>query len=161
KTKKTDAKIIDKPIPELFSDNKLPAWMKNYYKKTGLDLSLLTFIQTAEIFKNSENSLKNIHIDFFPISQGKYKLHIAGHKISEQFSAESQNTLEYRLFTSAGISKKSFKLNKEFESIQIEINDPINFIEVDVRGLRENNFLIKRITLVPDYQEIIKADMAH
>lgn len=161
KIKKIDAKTINKPIPELFSDKKLPHWMKNYYKKTGLDLSLLTFIQTAEIFNDSENTLKNIHIDFFPISQGKYKLHIAGHRISKQFSAEPQNTLEYRLFSSTGISKKSFKLNKEFESIQIEINDPINFIEVDVRGLREDNFFIKRMTLVPDYPEIIKADMAH
>jgi hypothetical protein len=151
-------KITDGAIPELFSNQPYPAWVRNFYRQTGIDLTLLTFINNHELYRNPDNSPDDIRLDFFPVLAGTYNIRLTGSRLFPESPTGSSARLKYRIYSADGIIEKTVSLTDPLALLSIQTTEPVSFIEITISGMRKSNLLIERITMVPDYLKIIKSN---
>jgi hypothetical protein len=156
------ASILPRPaaenIPRLFSKKKYPLWMIVFYKKTGIDLSLLSYVSTHTLFENSEGRAfkDEVTVDFTPLEQGDYRLRLEGEPMVPAHPLGTGAYLEYTYYGLTGARRERVPLDgKSSVLIPLKITDPVGFVRFAARGPRLNNFLIKRITVTPDYRRFI------
>jgi hypothetical protein len=141
-------------IPRLFSSEPWPEWVKQFYRQTGIDLALLTHLSTVRLFTNTRNTLKDISIDVFPLERGSYFIRLEGEKILPQYPLGESLFLEYTCWSIKGPVKKRVKITAgSAPRIPVEVNEPLAFVKIGIKGMRQNNYLIKRVSLVPDYRK--------
>ena len=144
-------------IPPLFSRGKHPIWFRKFYKKTGIDLSLLTFINTQTIHKNPSLSITDIEPSIFPLEKGHYIITITGSKIMENFPLTQNIHAKLLLQSNMNtIETKSFFLTEKdtFSPFKIlfQTKNQVTFARLQITGLSQNNYIIRQITLQPDYK---------
>ncbi len=150
-------KKVKEDIPPLFSSKNYPSWVRKFYKKTGIDLSLLTFINTHIIYKNPSLSITDIEPSIFPLEKGYYMITITGSKILENLPL-TQNIQVKLLFQSNmnTIETKSFLLTEKdtFSPFKIlfQTKNQVTFARLHITGLSQNNYIIREVTLQPDYK---------
>ena len=151
-----------KEIPRLFSNERIPPWMKSVYKKTGVDLALLNFLSNHILYKNSHKIARDISIDYIPLERGHYFLRLYGEKIVDSYPVGSTAFLEYTLFSSKGMRKQHVGLKGQLLSaISLEVKERIGFVKIDIKGLRKNNYSLKRVAVVPDYRQFFLGNPEH
>ncbi|MCK4836949.1 MAG: glycosyltransferase family 39 protein [Candidatus Aminicenantes bacterium] len=150
----------DEKIPPLFSRGLYPRWFRDFYQKTDIDLSLLAFINRVELFHNQNESLQDIKIDYFPLQPGFYTLTINGSGILDIPHGNTYGFLEYNLFSSRGNEEQHTVLNGENTTIKLDIKKTIHFMGIELKGLRQNNFLVRQITIQPDYLGFIESKIS-
>lgn len=150
--------ITDQAIPGLFSDQPYPGWVRKYYRQTGIDLTLLAFINEQELFRNPGNSPDDIHLDYYPVSAGIHTLQLTGSRIISESPVISGASLKYRIYSSQGIIEKRVSLTDPLPVLSIQTTEPVSFIEITVSGMRNSNLLIERISMVPDYRRFFESE---
>jgi len=144
-------------IPDLFSQGKYPFGIRHFFRKTGIDLTLLNYLNTHSFFFNKKNSVGDIKSDYYPLLKGHYVISLFGQKIFTDAPLGKNATLTYEIHSTRGKEVQNILLlNKNTQSTKIEIDEPVVFIRVYCSGLRENNFYISEILLRPDYPQYIK-----
>ncbi len=147
-------------IPQLFSDEPVPPPVKSLYTETGVDLSLLAFLNNHHLYKNSHNTVNDISIDFIPLERGQYILRLEGGKVISASPPGATAVVECTFYSGKGIRKKEVVLvGESFPDIPIDSNAPLSFVKIDVKGLRENNYFINRVTITPDYRYFITTQL--
>jgi hypothetical protein len=143
-------------IPQLFSNEPVPPPVKFFYTETGVDLSLLAFLNNHHLYKNSQKTVNDISIDFIPLEGGQYILRLEGGKIIPASAPGTTAVVECTFYSGKGIHKKEVKLAGEsFPAIPLDSDAPLSFVKIEVKGLRENNYFINRVTITPDYRYFI------
>jgi hypothetical protein len=148
---------LDGQIPRLFRDKVYPDWVVSFYRETGIDLSLLTFIRTHHLYTNPCQDMEDISVDFFPLEKGYYFIRLEAEKIVEAYPFGSTAFLEYETRGSSGGHSVRVNLEGQFPApIPIEVTEALVFTRINIKELRLNNYFIKRVTLVPDFRESLK-----
>ncbi len=147
---------FQEPIPPLFDSRPYPLWIKRFYQKTGLDLTLLQHLNRFFIYINKMNSLDDVNGDFFPLQQGYYYLKILGRPIYNNQPPGSAH-LQLTINNKKSSSKRVYAISGEFPVvIPLEIKEKLAFIKVDLLSLAKNNLLVKEVILTADYRKYIE-----
>lgn len=146
---------LKEDIPPLFYKGNHPIWFKKFYKKTGIDLSLLTFINTQTLYRNPSPHLTDIDPAIFPLRNSHYTLVITGSKITENLPLTQNIQVKLHLQSTILETKTFFLTEEEAHSpfkIHFLTKDPVTFARLQITGLSQNNYIIRKITLQPDYK---------
>ncbi len=143
-------------IPFLFSNAPYPGWVKEFYEKTGIDLPLLDFTGTHTLYDNPEKSIEDIAIPYFPLEKGPYILRVYGGKLVEGLEiSESKAALQLKVFGASGDGRIDIPLTAPPPgAFPIRIAEPTVFVDIRAKGLRQNNYLVNKITITPDYRQL-------
>lgn len=147
---------IREPIPPLFSQNDPPPWQKDFYGKTGIDLSLLSFINTVELYRNTGQTPGDVKIDCVPLEPGIYTLSVTGESIMDAPPGSKTQRLTCRLYSIRGVEKIQSVLKYGTTDISLEIRGTPHFLQLTVKDMVPNNYLLREITVRPDYLGWIK-----
>jgi len=148
---------LKEDIPPLFSRGKYPIWFRKFYKKTGIDLSLLTFINTQTIYKNPSFSTTDMVPSIFPLEKGHYIITITGSKIMENLPLTRNIQVKLLLQSNMNITEtKTFLLTEKDTffpfKISFQTKNQITFARLEITGLSQNNYIIQEVTLQPDFK---------
>ncbi len=148
-------------VTPLFGNDPVPAWLKTFYKRTGIDLMLLSYMNSLNIFDNKENSIDNLSTEYIPVSFGVYRIHIQSEKIVKDFP--SGENCELKIMLISGNVKNELSLNiKDGSSVlEFSMKQKKGFYKISCKGAGKSNLLIKKITAVPAYdryEELPAAD---
>jgi 4-amino-4-deoxy-L-arabinose transferase-like glycosyltransferase len=149
-------------IPPVFSNKPFPLWMIIFYKTTGIDLALLSHVGTHRLFVNTEKTITDVSIGYAALETGDYFLRVEGEKIVETQPPGSTVFLEYTYYGITGAFKNQALLTPLtgpdgllFAAIPIEVKDGVGFVKFDIKGLRQNNLLVRQVNITPDYQTFV------
>ncbi len=148
KIQEVSLSLSEKPyIPELFSNKPTPDWIKNYYSKFGVDLTLLKFVGTGylKLYKEKQESI--LKTDFFPLVCGTYRLFINWENIDQE-----SLILEIVLYTSKGKNTSNLKLLRENNnSILLKTNIKTGFFKLFIKPTSDNyDIKLNWISIAPD-----------
>jgi hypothetical protein len=144
-------------IPELFSEEPCPGWVREFYRRTGIDLTLLTFVNSLNLYVNPEHIADDIHLDFIPVSAGTHTIQLTGNRLFPGSPVGSGAILLCRIHSTKGIREIKYPLTPPFPSLSIQTTEPVSFMDITVSGIRNSNLLIERITMVPDYRTFVES----
>jgi hypothetical protein len=150
------------PIPHVFSNKPFPLWIKIFYKTTGIDLSLLSYVNTHHLYTNTAKTISDISIDYIALENGDYLLRLQGEQLIDTLPPGTSAFLEYTYYGITGAQRKQVQVEPLMGPagqlsavIPLEIKDRVGFVTCNVKGLRQNNLLIKRVSITPDYRQFI------
>lgn len=156
------AKPAHGPIPHVFSNKPFPLWIKIFYKATGIDLSLLSYVNTHHLYTNTAKTISDISIDYIALEKGVYLLRLQGEQLIDTHPPGTSALLEYTYYGITGAQRKQVQVGPLMGSagqlstvIPLEIKDRAGFVTFKVKGLRQNNLLIKRVSITPDYRRFV------
>ncbi|MCK5220234.1 MAG: hypothetical protein KAR14_01515, partial [Candidatus Aminicenantes bacterium] len=140
-------------IPDLFSKDKAPVWVRSFFRKTGIDLVLLSYINTLTIYENKKGIVNNLDTGYLPSGKGHFRLNISTSKIVEN-SPVGKNG-ELRIILISGKIREEIILSiNEGESVKdINYKYDTGFFRIISSGIRESNLMIKKMTIVPDFKK--------
>jgi len=143
-------------IPRLFSSSEIPSWVKTFFKKNGVDLILLSYINSLTIYENKNSSIDRIDTGYLPSGKGHFRLNISTSKIVENLPADKKGELKIILIS--GKSREEIVLEiSEGESVKdINYKYDRGFFRIISSAARESNLMIKKITIVPEFKKSIK-----
>lgn len=145
-------------IPELFSNAPMPPWVSFFFRQTGIDLSLLTFVNRMELLRNDAGATADARTDWFPLEKGRYTLLLTLEPIVPGEPAGDGCRLKWKSVPATGGESEAARdvppLGKENRmAIPMTVNDPLAFFRISVERLRENNLLLRSMIIQPDYRE--------
>jgi hypothetical protein len=156
--KKQPIVLADEPleeIPPLFSQDPYPQWICRFYRQTGIDLGLLLFMNQMNLYENPSLSVEDFSSPFFPLEKGVYIIKIDGTKIIDFSPISDQLQLRIELISDK-IEKRAVKFDWEKQkSFLLKIDSDISFIRLVLKGCGKSNYLIREISLAPDYKTYI------
>lgn len=157
---KTGIANLDEPltgeIPPLFSNQPIPNWVQQYYVHSGIDLILLTYLNTVQLFTNSNQRTADITPAMFPLMRGQYLLHIEGSPIVTSQAVGEDGELVLTRWSSKGKQVQKYKINGSWpQDVTIQVSQPREFIKTSFTNLRQNNILIEQIKLIPEYHQMV------
>ncbi len=141
-------------IPPIFSEDTYPDWVLYYYMKTGIDLTLLKFLNTQTLFLNKSNNARSITTNFYPIKQGVYEIIIIGNSQSTDKTQVNTVPIEILVYTKNKSQKiiKIIDINKSQNIVSLSVKQELSFIKIKTPSTIKDNFIIKKISIVPDYK---------
>ena len=152
----SDKQISEKEdIPPLFSNDIYPNWVVDYYTKYRIDLTLLKFLNTHELYLNKKNSKNKIETEFYPVKKGLYRIIITGRKSIDILNQKNILPIEIVIYTknkSRNIVDK-INLNANINNMGLFIQQNTSFIKIKIPNTKKHNYLIKKIDIVPDYKK--------
>jgi hypothetical protein len=159
------AKPARGPIPHVFSNKPFPLWIKIFYKTTGIDLSLLSYVNTHQLYTNTAKTVSDVSLDYIALEKGDYLLRLEGEKLVDTHPMGTTAFLEYTYYGLTGAQRKQAPIvplipltgstGKLPTIIPLEIKDRVGFVTFNLKGLRQNNLLIKRVSITPDYRQFV------
>lgn len=146
---------LTEPIPQLFSKEAYPLWVKRFFQKTGQDLALQQFLNQDVLYYNRSNSLNDVESDFFPLQPGHYTLEIKGRQISDDQPLGPARLL-INIYSEKSTSKITRLMSGELPMIfPLEMKEKLTFVKIQLLDLQNNNLLVREVILKPDYQKFI------
>lgn len=145
-------------IPELFSAIRLPEWVIQFHSQTGIDLSLLAFMNRSFLFQNDpdRNAVDPITSGFFPLTRGNYFIKIKGAPILADSPVRSGFRMKLSIARKGGMEERIIVLpipaSNKIDDFSLEVSDPFVFVKIDCAEMRGSNFLVEEIILEPDYR---------
>ena len=153
-------------IPELFSDLPYPEWTRVFYARTGIDLSLLVFVNRSVLFQNDggKKRVGPIESGRFPLTKGKYLIKITGSPIFAGAPAKNGLKMKVSLAHKSGTEERNVRIavpvSEGTREFPLEIGEPFVFAKIAWDGMRECNWMIENITLEPDYRACLTSSVA-
>jgi len=142
-------------IPELFGNRKTPGWIKNFYKKNGIDLLLLSYINTQTLFDNPVNSLSEIDSEYFPVERGAYILEFKIERIIKSVSPGTEGNIGITMITDKNKREFVYSVVEGSLRYRFKCGSNIGFIRFKSTELRENNLLMKKIIIKQDFKSLL------
>ncbi|MEN8155105.1 MAG: glycosyltransferase family 39 protein [Acidobacteriota bacterium] len=145
--------ISPERIPELFSKDEYPDWIKSFYKEYGIDLSLYDLINTKFLKEIQGERPKSSISDIYPLRNGRYRINVVAGKIVEGIPDEDGGILVYEIFGNSKIRKDKIKFSLAGNSgyqLEISSDEDIVFVRFFQENIKKNNIYIKKISVKPD-----------
>lgn len=145
-------------IPELFSNAPTPPWVAFFSRRTGIDLSLLTFVNRMEVWRNDAGATADSRTDWFPLEKGRYSLLLSLEPIVPGEPVTDGCSLKWKSVSATGGESETASAippmgNKRRLAIPVTVNDPLEFFRISVEHLRASNLLLRSMVIQPDYRE--------
>lgn len=154
--------IINEPVksntPELFGNDKSPDWIKKIYRETGVDLILLSDINSLDLYSNNNNSTDNIDTGFFQLGEGAYSLEIDTEEIVPGITAKRKGRIEIQKIDANSVLNTIVYDIKGPAKILLKENSRIGFYRIKIIDSSKSNILVKKIGLSFNFPEFFKTD---
>jgi hypothetical protein len=140
--------------PELFSAETPPGWVKELYRRTGIDVQLLSMTQEVLLWANTECALGPFVSEWMIIPRGIYRFEMEVEPLLAGVAASDPPPLAARLFNSKGFATRALTWEKKVGNRYaafFENPDERIFLRVQSDDVRQQNLLIRSIRLHPDY----------
>jgi len=138
-------------IPPLFSGAGAPEWVRKFYRKTGVDLLLLARMNTRALVENPDRSVRNIRTGYLPVRPGHFRIGMVTERLVPNRQPGTEAELRIRYISGNRSSEKVIPLKEGSGGVSVFFGHPGGFIRISSSGVRENNLMIRNISLVPDF----------
>ncbi len=143
-------------IPELFSDSVTPRWVKTFFKRNGVDLILLSYINSLTIYENKNSSIDKIDTGYMPINCGQYNVAVVSEQIVRNSPAYKKGELKIILISGESREEINLDPGDGDSGKDIYFKHESGFFRIISSGIRDSNLMIKKITIVPDFKKSIR-----
>jgi len=140
--------------PPLFSSEPPPPWVVEFYRRTGIDLSLLSLTQEVTLRENQERSLLPFQSEWTVLSRGVYRWEMETEPILREGPQNLPPPLELLLFRQGHIDTRAMTWERGkggLYAVILENPEERLFIRVNTGDLQGQNLLLQRLRLRPDY----------
>ena len=141
--------------PPLFSIETPPAWVRELHRKTGIDLSLISLTQETVLWENRQRSLLPFASDWMVIPRGVFRWEMAAETISTAVPGNDPLPLVVEFFSKDHFDRQTLVWQKKetgrYEAF-FENRENTVFLRVEATDLRQQNLLLQRISIRPDYR---------
>jgi hypothetical protein len=155
-------KPVKGSIPGMFSNRNYPSWVIIFFKKTGINLPLLSFLSTGKLFTNprKNTTLNDVSIDFIALQEGDYFIRLKGEPIIPSIPLGTGAYLEYTFYGTNSARRERVPLeSKKVSYIHFHVKDDFAFLKLSLKSLRFNNFLINEVTVTPNYLRFVNKNL--
>ncbi len=142
-------------LPDLFSTDKSPLWVRSFFRRTGVDLVLLSYINTLKIYENKKGSVNNIDTGYLPSGKGHFRLNFLITKIVDNSLPGKLAKLKIIYISGANREEITLDPSKGETEKKISFNNNSGFFRIISSGMRKSNLMIKKITIVPDFKKYL------
>ena len=149
------ASDFENDLTAAFSGATPPGWVREFYRKTGIDLSLLTLTQESILWENPQRSLLPYLSEWMVLPRGIYRWEIEVEKLSAAGVASDPPSLGINIFSKDRFTTEALaweKIGAGRYAALLEIHQENSFLRVDGGDMRERNLLLIRLCLRPDYR---------
>jgi len=140
--------------PPLFSIEPPPAWVRELYRKTGIDLSLISLTQDTVLWENRQRSLLPFASDWMVIPRGVFRWEMAAETLSTAVPGNDPLPLVVEFFSKDHFVRQTLAWQKKetgrYEAF-FENRENTVFLRIEATDLRQQNLLLQRISIRPDY----------
>lgn len=140
--------------PPLFSAASPPGWVKEFFRRTGIDLSLLAFTQEMALRDDAERSLSPFVSEWAPLVRGAYRWEIETEPLARGVPAAEPPPLGISLFAAGRFEQRELAWERlaagRFAAL-LEIRDECVFLQARSGDLRQRNLLLLSLRFRPDY----------
>lgn len=154
--------IIDEQVnsntPELFGHDKSPDWIKKIYRKTGVDLILLSHINSLDLYSNNNNSTRNIDTGFFQLGEGAYSLEIDTEEIVPGITTKRKGRIEIQKIDADSVLNTIVYDIKGPAKILLKENTSVGFYRIKIIDSSKANILVKKISISFNFPEFFNID---
>ena len=155
--------VLSSPLegdpPELFTAETPPAWVREFYRKTGLDLSLLSLTQKITLWENKQRSLLAFTSEWMALPRGVYRCEMEVEPLSAEVRNSAPPPLLLELFGGSHFETRTLAWEKDAQgrfAVSIENRDERVFLRIKSGDFRRRNLLLLRFRLRPDYLNSIR-----
>ena len=150
--------ILSSPLeddpPELFTAETPPAWVREFYRKTGIDLSLLTLTQNVILWENSQRSLLTFTSEWMVLPRGAYRWEMEAEPLAQNMTASAPPALELEAFDGNQFTlqelvweiKGAGRYTAYFKNPGSRV-----FLRVNSGDFRKKGLILLNLRLIPDY----------
>ena len=133
---------------------------KSAFFRTGIDLSLLAFVNRTELFRNDDGTTADVDTGWFPLENGSYTILPALERLVPGGVAGEEARLKWESVPASGGEPEETRqlvlLSKgNRQTFQMRVTAPLAFLRISAERLRANNLLLRGLAIQPDYREWI------
>ncbi len=150
----------DPPIP--FSPEAPPEWVVEFFRRTGIDLSLLSLTQEVILRDNPERSLLPFESEWTVLSRGVFRWEMEIEILSEGIPVGDPPALEIDTFRGDRFETRSLAWEKFDDGryrVLLENPEERTFVRVKTGDLRSRNLLLRTLRLRPDFRRSLLRGM--
>ena len=146
--------LLEGDPPTLFSPEAPPGWVREFYRQTGIDLSLLSMTQEKVLWDNPERSLLPFTSEWTVFSRGVYRWEIETEPLSERVLGSEPPPFEIVCYHGDRLETRTLVWEKKSGgryAVFLENPEERIFLKVKTGDFRKQNLLLRRLRLGPDY----------
>lgn len=150
---------LENDPPAAFSGATPPGWVREFYRKTGVDLSLLTLTQGNTIWENRQRSLLPFSSEWMALARGVYRWEIEVEKLLTASVAGDPPPLAINVFSKDRFTTEALAWEKITDGryvVFFEILEENTFLKADSGDFRKKGLLLLSLSIRPDYFRSIR-----
>jgi hypothetical protein len=148
--------------PSVFSPVTPPGWAREFYRQTGIDLSLLSLTQEVLFWDNAERSLLPFASEWTVLARGVYRWEMETEPLLNAVPTGSPPDFEIVCFRGQRLQTQTLswqKVSAGRYAVFFENPEKIFFLRVKTGDFQKQNLLLRRILLRPDYLRSLRQGM--
>lgn len=154
---------LEGDLPTVFSPAAPPQWAMEFYRRTGIDLSLLSLTQETTLWENTEHSLAPFQSEWTVLSRGVYRFEMETEPLLPDVP-ESPPPLEIMPFQGDHVETRTLTWERSADNrctAILENPERKIFIRIKTGDLRNGNLLLRSLRLCPDYRLSLRSGMVY
>jgi 4-amino-4-deoxy-L-arabinose transferase-like glycosyltransferase len=156
--------ILEGDPPSVFSPVPPPAWVREFYRRTGIDLSLLSLTQEVKIWENPERSLLPFVSEWMVLPRGVYRWEMETEPLSNRVPGSEPPPFEITFLRGNRLETRALAWeitgNGRY-AVFLQNPDERIFLRVKAGDFQKQNLLLRRLLLRPDYLRSFRLGMIH
>jgi 4-amino-4-deoxy-L-arabinose transferase-like glycosyltransferase len=148
--------------PALFSSEVPPGWVREFYRQTGINLSLLSMTQEVILWENPERSLLPFTSEWTVLSRGVYRWEMETEPLSKKVPGSDPPPFEIVFFSGNRLETRTLvweKIDNGRYAVFLQNSDERIFLRVKTGDFQKQNLLLRRLLLCPDYLRSLRQGM--
>lgn len=148
--------------PAMFSSEAPPGWVREFYRRTGIDLSLLSMTQEVILWENPERSLLPFASEWTVLSRGVYRWEMEAEPLSEEVPGSEPPPFEIVFFRGDRLETRTLvweKIDGGRYAVLLENPEEKIFLRAKTGDFRKRNLLLRLLRLRPDYLRSLRQGM--
>jgi len=146
----------------MFSSEAPPGWVREFYRRTGIDLSLLSMTQEVILWENPERSLLPFASEWTVLSRGVYRWEMEAEPLSEEVPGSDPPPFEIVFFRGDRLETRTLvweKIDGGRFVVFLENPEEKIFLRVKTGDFRKRNLLLRLLRFRPDYLRSLRQGM--
>jgi hypothetical protein len=151
---------VNSPAP--FSTEMPPGWVREFYRRTGIDIPLLSMTQEVIIWDNPQRSLLPFASAWTVLSRGVYRWEMEAEALAEKVPESDPPPFEIDFFRNNRLETRTLAWEKIAQgryTVLMENPEERIFLRVKSGDFRKQNILLRCLSIRPDYLQSLRQGM--